>query len=81
MTLQGKKILLICRYYKIVTMNKMRKEWHKLKIMINISKNNRKLQLIWMRIMFVFAVCCVFWMPGMVAYDEGGDNYFTIYLN
>ena len=39
MTLQEKKILLICSYYKIVTMNKMWKECHKLKNMINISKN------------------------------------------
>ncbi len=31
--------------------------------------------------MFVVAVCCSFWMPGLLAEDEGGENYFTIYLN
>ena len=49
--------------------------------MINISKNYKKLQLTWMRIMFLFAVCCIFIMPGMIAFNEGGENYFTIYLN
>lgn len=31
--------------------------------------------------MFMIAVCCSFWMPGMIIADEGGENYFTIYLN
>ena len=31
--------------------------------------------------MFVIAVCCLFWMPGMIASHESGENYFTIYLN
>lgn len=74
-------MLLICSYYKIVTMNKMWKECHKLKNMINLTKNYKKIQLIWMRIMFLFAVCCGFMMPGMIEFDDGGKNYFTIYLN
>ena len=49
--------------------------------MINLSKNYRKIQLIWMRIMFLFAVLCGFMMPGMIEFDDGGKNYFTIYLN
>ena len=49
--------------------------------MISISKNYKKMQLTWMRMMFIVAVCCLFWMPGMIAFDEGVDNYFTIYLN
>ena len=62
MTLQEKKILLICSYYKIVTLNKMRKECHKLKNMINISKNYRKMQFIWMRVMFFVAIIVGFMM-------------------
>ena len=49
--------------------------------MINISKKYKKIQLTWMRMMFVIAVCCLFWMPGMIASHESGENYFTIYLN
>ena len=81
MTLQGKKILLICSYYKIVTMNKMWKECHKLKNMINISKNYRKMQFIWMRVMFFVAIIVGFMMPGMIKIDDGEKNFYTIYLN
>ena len=49
--------------------------------MIKVSKNYKKMQLTLMRMMFVIAVCCCFWMPGMIAFHEGGENYFTIYLN
>ena len=49
--------------------------------MINISKSYKKMQLTWMRMMFIIAVCCLFLMPGMIASHECGDNYFTIYLN
>ena len=31
--------------------------------------------------MFLFAVLCGFMMPGMIEFDDGGKNYFTIYLN
>ena len=59
----------------------MRKECHKLKNMINISKNYKKIQLIWMRIMFLFAILCGFMMPGMIKIDDGEKNFYTIYLN
>ncbi len=59
----------------------MRKECHKLKNMINIGKNYKKLQFIWMRIMFLTAVFWGFMMPGMIELDNGEKNYFTIYLN
>ena len=62
-------------------MNKMWKECHKLKNMINISKNYRKMQLIWMRIMFLVAIVFGFMMPGMIQIDDGGKNHYTVYLN
>lgn len=34
-----------------------------------------------LRVMMIVAVCCGFVIPSMIAYDEGGKNYFTIYLN
>ena len=49
--------------------------------MINISKSYKKMQLTWMRMMFLIAVCCLFLMPGMIEKHECGNNYFTIYLN
>ena len=62
-------------------MNKMWKECHKLKNMINLSKNYKKIQFSWMRIMFLFAIVSGFLMPGMIRPDDGGKNYYTIYLN
>ena len=49
--------------------------------MINISKNYKKFQFIWMRIMFFLAILYGLTMPGMIAADDGEKNYFTIYLN
>ena len=49
--------------------------------MIKISQNYKKIQLTWMRIMLLFAMGFVFWMPGMIAEDNREKNYFTIYLN
>lgn len=34
-----------------------------------------------MRTMMVVAICCGFTIPSMIASDEGGKNYFTVYLN
>jgi len=34
-----------------------------------------------LRTMMIVAICCAFFIPGMIAFDEGGSNYFTIYLN
>ena len=62
-------------------MNKMWKECHKLKNMINISKSYKKMQLIWMRIMFLVAIVFGFMMPGMIQIDDGGKNHYTVYLN
>ena len=62
-------------------MNKMWKECHKLKNMINFSKYNKKMQFICMRIMFFFAIIFGIMMPGMIKIDDGGKNYYTIYLN
>ena len=62
-------------------MNRMWKECHKLKNMINISKYYKKMQIISMRIMFVFAIVFCIMMPGIIKIDDGGKNYYTIYLN
>ena len=62
-------------------MNKMRKECRKLKNMINFSKYYKKMQFICMRIMFFVAVIYGIMMPGMIKIDDGGKNYYTIYLN
>ncbi len=49
--------------------------------MIKISPKYKKIQFIWMRVMFVFAVCFLFMMPAMIDVDKTEHNYFTIYLN
>ena len=49
--------------------------------MIKISQKYKKIQLIWMRVMFLFAIGFVFMMPGVIAVDNTEKNYFTIYLN
>ena len=46
-----------------------------------MSKNYKKIQFIWMRIMFFLAILYGLTMPGMIARDDGEKNYFTIYLN
>ena len=39
------------------------------------------MQFICMRIMFFFAIVFGIMMPGMIKIDDGGKNYYTIYLN
>ena len=49
--------------------------------MIVISQKYKKIQFVWMKIMLLFVVGFVLWMPGIIAEDHREENYFTIYLN
>ena len=49
--------------------------------MIFISKNYKRIQMFMIRVTMYVAFFVSLIVPGMIAFDEGGNNYFTIYLN